>query len=690
MSTSLETGVSLPAPVTVETSVKTRRDAALSWIRRKLVTPQAQENPSRRRLLFACLTIFLLAISVRLLYWQDMRVETLQEDSIATTLVRLYEQEAKRMEEDGGILFPSREVDKGDARMLVHPPGYAMLLRLLYGTEHPANHYFTLRLLQITVDALSVVLLLLIVAELLPFALAIIAASIAAISPHLGYYSLWLSPDSLVVLPILGGVYFFIKARQNPRLLFLIASGVWFGIACWLRSNPLLLAGYFAVFALFTFTQGKRWQSALTLVLAMAATIAPITIRNAVVFHRFIPLTIITGLNLVQGLAEFDKEGKFAMPAMDADAMAKDVEWHNRPDYGRNLFVPDGIERDQYRFERGIAVIRENPGWFMKGVVRRMAFMVRYNDFRPQNNDTFTSIAPPVASAPHFGHSLELPADAQSVWQASAAEIAEFEKHSPTAQTRLINSDRLHVRCGGIANEDQLSSPPITVKPYTDYILCIPYALQQGRAEIKVRALDRRYTLQSKLLFDDVRKKREWKHGNGESNAGDKTDEIAPPTENKPLQTSQIAFSSAANREVRFTISNTGDAPQTLLETGEAQLYEIGQTPYLWTRPLRSVIRGIQKNLFKTDVMRVLLLFGILLLLMARQSQTLFLLLLVPLYYLSTHAPFSTEVRYILPLHYCLFAVAATTIFLASTGIATGFQQLTKRRQIAREQPQTT
>jgi hypothetical protein len=308
-----------------------------------------------------------------------------------------------------------------------------------------------------------------------------------------------------------------------------------------------------------------------------------------------------------------------------------------------------------------------------------MMFMMRYNDFRPQNNDVFTSIAPPLASAPHFGHSLDIPAAAQPVWQASAAEIAEFEKQSPTAQTSLITSDRLHVKCGGIAHEDQLSSPPITIKAYTDYILTIPYALQQGRAEVKVRALDRRYTLQAKLLFDYARKKRAGKQGNGETQAGDKTDEIAPPIEDNPLQTAQIAFSSANNRAVRFTISNTGDAPQTLLETGEAQLYEMGPTPYQWTRPVRSVIRGIQKNLFKTDVMRLLILFGILLLLAARQWQTLFLLLLVPLYYLSTHAPFSTEVRYILPLHCCVFAVAATTIFLVSVSLAAGFQQLTKR-----------
>src|SRR5262249_15888275 len=159
-------------------------DIAFAWLRQKLSTPQSAGKPSRSLLLIACTIVFLIAFGVRLLYWQDMRIETLQEDSIATTLVGLYEKEAKRMEEDGGILFPSREVDKGDARMLVHPPGYSLLLRLLYGTGHPANHYFALRMIQVSLDALSVVLLLLIVAELLPFAIAVVAASIAALSPH--------------------------------------------------------------------------------------------------------------------------------------------------------------------------------------------------------------------------------------------------------------------------------------------------------------------------------------------------------------------------------------------------------------------------------------------------------------------------------------------------------------------------
>ena len=110
--------------------------------------------------------------------------------------------------------------------MLIHPPGYSILLGALYGTEHPDNHYFALRMLQVLCDGLSVLMLFLIAAEVFPFALSLIAGLLAALSPHQAYYSLWLSPDSLVVLPILSGVLFFIKASKQPKFSNIIAAGV--------------------------------------------------------------------------------------------------------------------------------------------------------------------------------------------------------------------------------------------------------------------------------------------------------------------------------------------------------------------------------------------------------------------------------------------------------------------------------
>ncbi len=674
MQTNIDEGaVQKAVPVAIEALPKTAwRKAALIWLSEKL-TPHHSRNcaslPRQHlRLVFISAAIFFLAFSVRLLHWQDTRVETLQEDSLVTTLVHLYENEAQRMQEDGGAVYPSRTIDPGDARMLVHPPGYAILLRFLYGTTPSSDHYFALRMIQVIGDALAAVLLFLVALELLPLGLSILAGILFALSPHFAYYALWLSPDSLVVPMILLGVLFFIKASKQPRLVTVITSGAFFGLACWLRSNPLLLAPLFALMVFFTFEKGKRLRSASGLVLAMACVIAPITIRNWMVYHRFIPLTIVSGLNLIQGLAEFDKENQFGLPPMDADAAVKDVEWHNRPEYAKNLFVPDGIERDQYRFKRGLEVIRANPVWFAKGMSLRMAFMLRYNDFRPQNNNTFTSIAPTILPHAGFNHPIEVTDNSQPQWRISPAEmLTDFEKLSLQAQVSLDHSNLLRLQSNDKEDADQMMSPPIPVQTYTDYILTIPVRLLEGRASVHVRALDSRITLQSKNIFNAAKKDRTKKRKADERNAGDgnllETD--------KPMTLIQLPFTTANNQEVRFYLSNSA-TEQTILQVGEAQLFEVGATPYQWTKAPRSLFRGLQKNLFKTDVMRWLLILGVMLLAFARRPNALLILLVVPVYYLGTHAAFSTEHRYILALQAFVFVIAAVTLYTAATIVKLG------------------
>ena len=664
---------------------------ASEWLRKWLAEPsslvsQARSSTKQRvRFLAACAVISLTAFGVRLLQWQDMRVETLQEDSIATTLVHLYELETKRMEEDGGLLFPSKPIAPDDARLLIHPPGYSLLLGALYGTEHPDNHYFALRMAQVLCDVLSVFILFLIAAEYFPLALSLIAGLLAALSPHHAYYSLWLSPDSLVVLPILLGVLFFIKACKQPKFATILAAGAFFGLACWLRANPLLLAPMFAAITFAVFERGKRLRSAVVLLLAMSAVIAPITIRNWVIYHRFIPLTIVTGLNLIQGLAEFDKEKRFGMPLMDAEALVKDAEWHNRPDYERSLWFPDGIERDQYRFKRGVQVIRANPLWFAKIVLSRMAFMLRYNDFRPQNNDVFTSIAPTVLPAPNFGHQI---GDTEKMQQTDASYpsdwLANPESRSSQAQVSIETSGSLNLMSDDSEYGAQISSTPITLKKHTDYVIRIPVSLQQGPMSVRIAAPTPNVVLAFKHLSPDkIRKTKKKSLEDKESGLGaqsDSSDNDAHQTE-PAMKTLELAFASGNQESARIVFSNNGaSSGRAMVKIGAAEIFELGATPYQWTRLPRSIARGLQKNIFKTDTMRLLILLGIILLAFARRSKALLILLAVPVYYLLTHAAFSTECRYILAIHFSLCVIVATTLYVAGAAITQGALKFVNRK----------
>src|SRR6266566_1307653 len=101
-----------------------------------------------------------------------------------------------------------------------------------------------------------------------------------------------------------------------------------------------------------------------------AILIAPITIKNAIVFHRFIPLSLGAGQKLLEGIAEYD-QGRFGIPKTDLGIMRQEALMYQRPDYAMVLFGPDGIERDRLRIRRGLSVVGAHPVWYGGVMFRR-------------------------------------------------------------------------------------------------------------------------------------------------------------------------------------------------------------------------------------------------------------------------------------------------------------------------------
>ena len=126
-----------------------------------------------------------------------------------------------------------------------------------------------------------------------------------------------------------------------------------------------------------------------------------------------------------------------------------------------------------------------------------------------------------------------------------------------------------------------------------------------------------------------------------------------------------------------MTIRNNGrELDYPVVELGQVQLFEVGRTPHTWTAYPRALTRAVQKNLFTTPRMRILILLGILLLAVGRQGRTLYILLGVPVYYLLLQSVLHTEYRYILVIHYFLFIAAATTIHCSLLAISIALKKL--------------
>ena len=401
-------------------------------------------SPLLRIRVILAITIFLLAFGVRLLSWHDTRLEV---GKVQTVVSADYKHVAQLLRQGGIASFLSSTSPLSDLNTLGHPPGYSILIAIVYSVFGESDT--AVQLVQIICDALAAVVIFFIVAELLPFSAAAVAGMLAALSPQFAWNSVLLLPDSLAVLPILLAVYCVARAIKNPRLLNFVAAGVLLGISCWLRANAMLLTFFIAAAVLLLFKSERRWRFPLAVVCGTLLIILPLTIRNAIVFHRFIPLSLGAGQTLLEGIADYDHEGRFNIPKTDMGIMKQEAEMFQRPDYYSTLFNPDGVERERARLARGFTVIRSHPFWFAGVMARRAGSMVRLERSRLVSGD------PPVS------HSLEGIDKLDPTWTTRTDEFLKSAVVSPRASAISL-PDGVNVLLTGDSEkygEQLLSSP---------------------------------------------------------------------------------------------------------------------------------------------------------------------------------------------------------------------------------------
>ncbi|MBI4855016.1 MAG: glycosyltransferase family 39 protein [Acidobacteria bacterium] len=588
----------------------------------------------KKRLFLYCLIIFLIALSVKSLYWHDYA-----SASVNNLNALAYDTEAERILEGKGILFPSQEPRPGDARLLVHPPGYSILVAIsftLFG-----NSLLPLTAIHQIFDSLAIIIIFLISLELLPMGIAIIGAFLAIFSPHFIYYSLNVSPESPSNLLLLLAAFFLIKTIKNFQLKYVIFAGLLIGLSCWLRPNALMLAPFLSI-ALLPFLAAKdRLRYLVTLIAITIVVILPITIRNFILFKQFIPISIGVGANLLEGIADYDLENKFGFPLDDQAVAQADVKIYNRPDYAGNQWSPDGLMREKNRVKRATDAIKSDPIWFFTVILKRVGFMLSYNDKGATRWPLSTAIVPILLAEPSFGHSIDnLDKEGKIVWSTTPLNLAKEGKTLTTqAKVSLENENTELVIIGDESNYgEQFLSPTISVKANTDYVLSLKI-LQQGQSAIKITSPDQRNIIATQIIRNS-------------KTTIDDTNNIT-----------KIPFASGLRNEVKIILSNDGtSSPKTTIK--QIELKQLGATPYTWTKPFRTIIRAIQKNIYNTKQMLPLLFLGTFLLILAKRKQILILLLAIPIYYFCFQSILHTEYRYIYLIHYFLFLISSVSIYL--------------------------
>lgn len=577
-------------------------------------------RPSPKHIVIVCVAIFLAAIGVRLLSWHDTRLDVAK---VQSGVVGDYQHTAQLIRDEGVAGFFSTSGPLADPNLLGHPPGYPIILAALsavFGDSRNVIQFF-----QITCDALGAVVLFLIAIELFSFGIGVIAGSLAALSPQFAWNSVLLLPDALAVLPLLLAIYFLTLALKKPRLIAVVIAGMLIGLSCWLRANALMMAPFLALVVLVLFPRQRRLRYAAALLLGAIFVIAPLTIRNWIVYQHFIPVSLGAGQTMLEGIADYDPTRKFGIPDTDMSIMKMEAEQYNRPDYYSTLFAPDGIKRERMRLARGFGVIRDNPVWFAGVMVRRAGSMLRLERAR------LISKEPPVT------HALNL-SQLQPAWTLMPAEMAQSPQKSMASQVS-VSSDSLQLISDNAKYGQQLRTAAITINRDHDYLFQVPVRVDEGRVTFDAEEQN------GKVYASAIAEKAEVKEGN-----------------EQPQIVVAVPFVSTGET-VALSLKNAAPATgRSVLQIGQAELFDLGPASFLWTRYPRTLVNMIQR-LFITAVMLPLALVGILILLRRRAWASLILLLSVPAYYFCFQSLLHTEYRYVLAIHYFLFALAAVTLY---------------------------
>ncbi|HJU94043.1 MAG TPA: glycosyltransferase family 39 protein [Pyrinomonadaceae bacterium] len=261
-----------------------------------------------------------------------------------------------------------------------YPPAFPALLALIYKLTGEHSAYSAQMVLWFTDLILSFLLIAGIAHTAFGWRAAIASSFLVALSPLFALYAAYPSADIPATWFVLGGAWLLLLAFQRKNVWLALAAGAALGLACWLRVNPLYLglAWPIALFALVRAAWPVKLKIGAAVLVGTLVLIAPIMIRNYLVFPHFTPTGGTIGVNLWEGLGETELGRANGFLFGDDKLVEYERRKYGWPaDMHVDLQWPDGIARDRERTRESLAFIKQQPVWYFGVMLGRMWGMLK-------------------------------------------------------------------------------------------------------------------------------------------------------------------------------------------------------------------------------------------------------------------------------------------------------------------------
>lgn len=331
-----------------------------------------------RKQLLVLFALLVVAISVRVLTLNFMRAHLNDPSWFQLGSYAKFDRQARDILDGRQRLYWIDDPTRTD--LAQYPPAFPALVALIYKLTGDRSAYSVQIVLWFADLFLSFLLVAGIAHSAFGWRVAIASCFFLALSPLFALYAAFPSADIPTTWFVLGGNWLLLLAFQRRKIWLALAAGATVGIACWLRVNPLYLCIPWAIALLVLVRSAwslKLKMGAAVLVGAIVV-VAPIVIRNYLVFPDFAPTGGSIGTNLWEGLGETELGRANGFHFGDDKLIEFERAKYKWPaDVKVDLQWPDGIRRDNERVRESLAFIRQHPVWYLGVMAGRMWGMLK-------------------------------------------------------------------------------------------------------------------------------------------------------------------------------------------------------------------------------------------------------------------------------------------------------------------------
>ena len=324
------------------------------------------------------LLILLLAIIVRALTAQFLGERLVDAGWFQYGSYKIFDERAQSILDGRESFFWIDDSSRTD--LIQYPPAFPLWVAFIYSLTGERSAYSVLRVHWILDAFLLPALVIGIGVTAYGWGAGLTAGWLAALSPLLAFYGVTPSSDAPTTWLVLAAVWMLLLCARRQSWRWALLAGLTLGVACWFRVNPLFMVLFWAL-ALLIFVRAPgaaRVRLSVAVAFGAILLVAPITIRNALVFRDFVLTGLNVGSNLWEGLGE--TEYGRSRGAVFGDQLMVDQERQAMglaPDFPITPVWPDGIRRDRERTRKSLEIIRERPLWYAGVMATRMFWMLK-------------------------------------------------------------------------------------------------------------------------------------------------------------------------------------------------------------------------------------------------------------------------------------------------------------------------